>query len=124
MKTKKEKRILQQQAINGLCAEKYDDFKKEWNLHTEIKGERLNSCNAVVFETENYIGLRSYSTVVAFIDKATNDGYDVLRLVYGYTATSSQHISKFFNQYPKAVTALRETYRAAGINRRWTYYPV
>lgn len=61
--------------------------------------EQLNHCQATVFDCERYILLRSYQTIVAAIDKSTGICYDWLRLVYGYTATSAQHISKFVNKY-------------------------
>lgn len=60
---------------------------------------RLRNCKATVYETKNYIILRSYRTFVAAIHKGTRTGYDFLRDVYGYTATSAQHIRKFFVDY-------------------------
>lgn len=60
--------------------------------------ERLDYCKARVYCTRNYLFLVSYKTIVAFIDDF-GDMYDVLRLVYGYTATSAKHIAKFRNQY-------------------------
>lgn len=60
---------------------------------------RLRSCNADVFETASYYVLRSYSTVVAVIHKPTDILCDVLRMVYGYTSTSAQHIAKFSHDY-------------------------
>lgn len=62
-------------------------------------GKQLRSCQAYVLETENYYVLKSYSTIVAFIDKESDTLYDVLRLVYGYTSTSAQHIAKFNHDY-------------------------
>lgn len=58
---------------------------------------RLRTCNAKVASVYGYTVLTSYNTVVAFI----KDGvlYDVLRYVYGYTSTSTQHIAKFANDY-------------------------
>lgn len=58
---------------------------------------RLRSCNAMVATLSGYTVLISYNTLVAFI----KDGilYDVLRYVYGYTSTSTQHIAKFANDY-------------------------
>lgn len=85
------------------------------NLPKEVDWVRLRSCQAYVYETTRYIYLRSYGTIVAFIDKEfdVNCVYDGLRYVYGYTATSAQHIAKFRNDY-------------AGIKYGWTrtYYPV
>lgn len=60
-----------------------------------INSKRLDSCTAWIKETENYYILQSYNTNVAFIEKATHTMYDVLRYVYGYTATSGKHIAKF-----------------------------
>ena len=78
-------------------------IEKEWEkAKQEIDhkcGTRLRTCTAWVYETEDYYFLRSYDTIVAFIDKSTDICYDVLRLVYGYTATSSRHISKFDQDY-------------------------
>lgn len=62
--------------------------------------ERLYNCQAwmcdiIAVKSGAVIGtaLMSYDTVVAY----SIDGivYDFLRYVYGYTATSAQHISKF-----------------------------
>ena len=60
---------------------------------------RLRSCQATVIETSNFTVLKSYYTIVCFIDKRTDIMYDVLRTVYGYTATSAQHIAKFKRDY-------------------------
>lgn len=72
--------------------------------------ERLRSCQADVFETENYFVLRSYKTFIACIRKDTGDCFDVLRHEYGYTATSAQHVSKFIKDYGKS-GGKRYTYR-------------
>lgn len=63
------------------------------------KSVQLRHCSAVVYETDNLYVLRSYSTIVAVIDKTTDTLYDFLRYVYGYTATSAQHIAKFKHDY-------------------------
>ena len=60
---------------------------------------QLRSCSADVWETPIAYHLRSYNTFVATIDKSTGILYDYLRYVYGYTATSAQHISKFAQDY-------------------------
>lgn len=60
---------------------------------------RLRSCKAWVFESENYYALQSYSTDIAVIDKRSGILYDCLRMVYGYTNTSAQHIAKFRQDY-------------------------
>ena len=65
---------------------------------------KLYSCNAEIWECEGILVLVSYGTPIAVY---TDDGslYDCLRVVYGYTSTSSHHISKFKkwlseNNYP------------------------
>ena len=65
---------------------------------------KLYSCNAEIRECEGTLVLVSYGTPIAVY---TDDGSlcDCLRIVYGYTATSSQHICKFRkwlaeNNYP------------------------
>ena len=68
--------------------------------------ERLRTCQALVYASDNWFILKSYDTFVACINRKTGVGYDVLRYVYGYTATSAQHISKFFNDY-NAIRTIR-----------------
>lgn len=91
----------QQIDMNELCEiaqEKcYEEFFNRSDC--DFYSEQLNHCNARIYFTENYIVLRSYRTIVACIDRCTGDFYDFLRLVYGYTATSLQHISKFKKLY-------------------------
>lgn len=60
---------------------------------------RLRTCKATVYESEHYLVLQSYNTVVAIIDKEDEALYDFSRYVYGYTATTAQHIAKFANDY-------------------------
>lgn len=66
---------------------------------SECSVRKFRTCQAQILENEKYLVLRSYSTIVAFIDKSTGKFYDALRYVYGYTATSSQHIAKFRGEY-------------------------
>ena len=87
----------EQKSINEKCALAYADFMRI--DETVLSTIRLRTCQAVVVKTPNYIFLRSYNTVVAFIDLNTDEFYDVLRMVYGYTSTSSQHIAKFKHDY-------------------------
>lgn len=60
--------------------------------------ERLNYCQAKTYQTRGYSFLISYNTIVAFIDDSGNM-FDVLRFVYGYTATSVMHIARFRNKF-------------------------
>ena len=69
---------------------------------------RLRTCHACVFASGNYYLLQSYSTIIAAIDEDGNL-YDFLRYVYGYTATSAQHIAKFWHDY--AYRGEKYTYR-------------
>lgn len=98
----------EQKCINLAVEQQYDVFK-DWMRHADISIEnchQLRSCSAEVYDLVNtrtgevkYHVLKSYRTIVAFIDPVTNTLYDVLRLVYGYTSTSAQHISKFSHDY-------------------------
>ena len=55
---------------------------------------RLYSCKAEILECMGVLVLVSYGTPIAvYTDDLSL--YDCLQVVYGYTATSSQHISKF-----------------------------
>ena len=83
--------------------EEYSSIKREL-YETFVRNlVRLDYCQAWYFETKHYIVLQSYSTIVAAISKDTNQGYDFLRKVYGYTATSAKHISKFFKKFNPAL---------------------
>lgn len=89
-----------QRNINRWCDENYQKAIQEslkTNNYNDCK--RLRTCQAWVYETDNYYLLRSYNTIVALIRKDNKQGYDVLRGVYGYTSTSAQHIAKFFSDY-------------------------
>ena len=77
-------------------------------FHIGKKRCKLYSCNAEIWECMGILALVSYGTPIAVYAR---DGslYDCLRVVYGYTATSAQHISKFKkwlaeNNYPVQYT--------------------
>ena len=89
----------EQKLINERCMVAYDNAIEEMENEGIIDVKRLRSCSAVVIETDNYYILRSYSTIIAVIDKTFDTLYDVLRVVYGYTNTSRQHIAKFDKDY-------------------------
>ena len=66
---------------------------------------RLYSCNAEIWEYKGFLALVSYKTPIAVYAPGNATLYDCLRIVYGYTSTSAQHISKFSkwlaeNNYP------------------------
>ena len=72
--------------------------------------KQLRACSADVARIGSLIVLRSYSTIIACIDTRTDTLYDFLRYVYGYTATSAQHITKFAAEYYNC-EANRMTYK-------------
>jgi len=86
--------------VNELCKKAYDELEEYLveNRYDVDREYRLFNCQAKVVEYNDYICLYSYDTLVAFIDLNNDTCYDVLRLVYGYTATSSQHIAKFYRK--------------------------
>ena len=76
--------------------EKFNQYVEEGH---DCQVERLLTCNAYVKRYEDFDVLVSYKTQIAIIDKKTDTIYDFLRYVYGYTATSAQHIAKFSREY-------------------------
>lgn len=114
----------EQKCVNLNIDGAYENFKIAlFSQDTTLtNSKQLRSCSATVFDIVDnttgevlYHGLRSYNTIVAFIDVQTDTLYDVLRLVYGYTSTSAQHISKFEKDYS------RGKWGCANVLR---YYPV
>ena len=93
--TKQEKK-----RINDVCISAWDVCKETIKKDILPRVERLRTCQAHVEFYNDYIVLVSYSTPVAFIDDKGNL-LDELRLVYGYTATSAQHIAKFKNEFSR-----------------------
>lgn len=81
--------------VQNACTVAHD----EYNANAIMSIEKLRHCTAEVIETPHWYILRSYNTLIAAVHKETSTGYDFLRLVYGYTATSAQHIAKFFHDY-------------------------
>lgn len=89
-----------QEMMNSYVEKSLDVFQDvEADAHWNYDVTRLRYCSASVYETLDYIVLRSYNTIVAYINKHTREFFDILRYVYGYTATSAQHIAKFRNDY-------------------------
>lgn len=93
----KEEKIEMQKRMNERTQLFYEWF--EASHSSPIKFKRLRTCQAVVFEYEDCYILKSYHTLVAGIRKDTGEEFDFLRMVYGYSATSAQHIAKFFADY-------------------------
>lgn len=94
-----------QREINEACRAYYDAAMYERGQMPWVPDnkpspwKRLRTCSAAVLETPSFYILRSYNTVVAVVDKYTCSTWDVLRMVYGYTTTSAQHIAKFAADY-------------------------
>lgn len=86
-------------AENVMVLKAWEDYKVNAEAVPPHEVGRLRNCTAIVLENIEYYVLKSYNTVVAIIDKYSGICYDVLRYVYGYTATSAQHITKFANDY-------------------------
>ena len=95
-----------QMAVNELCNKAYGKVIDyiDRNVYNIVDEYRLLNCQAKVVEYPDYICLYSYRTMVAFIDLNNDTCYDVLRLVYGYTATSAQHIAKFYHKFSKELS--------------------
>ena len=85
--------------VNEDVKETYNDLLACIDHFGSKKIGKLRTCNAEVYETYGYTYLESYGTKIACIGHDDNICYDFLRLVYGYTATSAKHISKFCADY-------------------------
>lgn len=105
----------EQRIINDSILRVWEKATKELECSGDYSINRLRSCSAEVLTTEHYHFLKSYNTIIAFIDKNTDTCYDVLRYVYGYTPTSAQHIAKFRHDYG---------YVKCGGTSELRYYPV
>lgn len=102
---KKEVQRMENEIVKSAMERMNEDLKKVYGV------KRLRSCSAEVLETENFYILISYRTNIACIEKNTDTLYDYLRGVYGYTATSAQHISKFKKDYGAGKWGCEHEYR-------------
>ena len=95
-----------QKVVNELCNKAYGEVIDyiDRNVYNILKEYRLFNCQAKVVVYPDYICLYSYQTMVAFIDLNNDTCYDILRLVYGYTATSAKHIAKFYHKFSKELS--------------------
>lgn len=96
---------MKQQIVNSAIHLALNEYENNYSNMKKVG--RLRTCNASVYENGRYITLVSYDTPVAFIDKRERKAYDILRLVYGYTSTSAQHIAKFFSDYARGYEQYR-----------------
>lgn len=88
-----------QEAVNFCVKENFNRAMVEYRTNGYLSRKQLHSCTAWVYETENYYILLSYETFIASINKEDAKLFDALRMVYGYTSTSSLHIAKFWHDY-------------------------
>lgn len=91
----------EQLKVNDAVIKAYNTMDVEVSKEGMVFVSRLRTCTAKIYRTTNWYILESYNTVVAAIRIDTDCGFDFLRYVYGYTATSAQHISKFFKDFGK-----------------------
>lgn len=102
-----------QERINKAVLAAMEDAGREY-LDTKTAGlddtwERLRSCQAwTLVGVGHWVFLKSYKTIVAAIDRHNWMCYDFSRYVYGYTATTCQHICKFAQQYNADVLTYHE----------------
>lgn len=101
---------VEQIVINAIVEFIIDEVNAEISVENPIYCAFRN-CNASVAETKHFYILRSYSTIVAVIDKRTGILYDFLRLAYGYSSTSAQHIAKFSKEYGRGYWGCEKIYR-------------
>lgn len=77
----------------------YEIATNSWRA-AENSARQLKTCKAWHTFDCGIRVLRSYNTIVAAIFPADPTiCYDFSRIVYGYTATTAQHIAKFCNIY-------------------------
>lgn len=100
----------EQIAINAMVESIIDEVNAELSVEIPIFCA-FRKCNATVAETKHFYILRSYHTFVAVIDKCTDSLYDFLRLTYGFTPTSAQHIAKFSKEYGRGYWGCEKIYR-------------
>lgn len=99
----------EQRKINQIVENAIEKFNQSGGISG--KGKRLRYSSAYVFENDKYYVLRSYRTIIAIIDKSTDTLYDFLRLVWGYSASSAKHVSKFSSDYGKGFYRCTNEYR-------------
>lgn len=98
----------EQMRVNEIVKKAYDEYKASGFHYDYFKD--LRSCSALVYTSPKYYILQSYSTIIAIIDRETDTLYDFLRMVYGYTATSAKHVSKFNKDYGAGMWGCKNVY--------------
>ena len=100
---------IEQEQINTSIKDLLNKYLPDYVYAQDtVNTAKLFNCTAGIIYGDCGIWLRSYKTVIAFIPYDEKTCYDFLRYVYGYTATSAQHIRKFMRKF--------------NIERKVTYY--
>lgn len=94
------KKVVQEN-INDICKNVANEIMKDYYQGKYYEIGKLRNCQATVLRFKDYYVLKSYKTIVAAVSILSGNSFDFLRLVYGYTATSAQHISKFKQDYAR-----------------------
>ena len=108
--SKKELERVTQEVTNDEANKLLNLFHSTVTRDEWVHGKKFRNCKATIIDSKDFIVLESYRTIVAFIYKPTGALYDVLRTVYGNTATSAQHIAKFRNDYRNEILSQYRTY--------------
>lgn len=95
------------QKVKNMLVEEHYELAMQEFASNHSAWHKLRHCSADFCFTKNYIILRSYSTIVAVINQEWGVCYDALRMVYGYTSTSSQHIHKFWQDFGSTMITWR-----------------
>lgn len=85
----------EQREINQIIESEYEGMRQTLRECTKSRIGRLYSCKADMWYSGRYIILYSYESIVAFYNTTNGRLIDNLRMTYGYTVTSAQHITKF-----------------------------
>lgn len=104
---------VEQYKINCECVYRWQDAMQEYmNNFDKLVKHKLRTCQAIVYETDNFYILQSFETLVAIIDKRDNVTIDMLRHVYHFTQRSAGQIAKFVHDYtPYPWNSPRYTWR-------------
>ena len=92
--------------VNSYVENIVNDINALLRTKSPVAWYGLYSCKADWAIVGDWMLLRSYTTIVAAYNRETDEFFDFLRLVYGYTATSAQHIAKF-RDYCRSVSGMR-----------------
>ena len=84
-----------------ILIERFDRVQRAISYANGLNTKPFRNCKATVSNSGGVHTLTSYNTLVAAV--IDNICFDALRVEYGYTATSAQHIAKFASDYNATV---------------------